>query len=250
MSTDQNDPPADEKFLRDAFASEQECLAANLKSSFRITHNGDRGEVNEQFFIDFLRAYLPNRYTVEKAIVLDSRGHVSRSIDVVVFDRQYTPTLLDNDKHRYVPAEAVYAVFECKPTIDKGYLEYAGDMVASVRRLHRTSVEIHHAGGVFPKKKLFPIVGGILATDVEWTDGFGESFRKNHQVLTGDKQVDCGFAASGACFDIFSDQNAYTFGPPENALAYFAFRLLWKLQSLATVPAVDWMAYARTLSSI
>lgn len=250
MSAEQNDSPANEKFLRDAFASEQECLAASLKSSFRITHNGDRGEVNEQFFIDFLRAYLPNRYTVEKAIVLDSLGHVSHSIDIVVFDRQYTPTLLDNEKHRYVPAEAVYAVFECKPTIDKGYLEYAADKIASVRKLHRTSVDIHHAGGIFKKKELFPIVGGILAANVEWADGLGESFRKNHQALNGDKQVDCGFAASGACFDIFTDQNAYTFGPPENALAYFAFRLLWKLQSLATVPAVDWMAYARTLSRI
>lgn len=250
MSAEQNDSPANEKFLRDAFASEQECLAASLKSSFRITHNGDRGEVNEQFFIDFLRAYLPNRYTVEKAIVLDSLGQVSHSIDIVVFDRQYTPTLLDSEKHRYVPAEAVYAVFECKPTIDKGYLEYAADKIASVRKLHRTSVDIHHAGGIFKKKELFPIVGGILATNVEWADGLGESFRKNHQALTGDKQVDCGFAASGACFDIFANQNAYTFGPPENALAYFAFRLLWKLQSLATVPAVDWMAYARTLSRI
>ena len=183
MSTDQDVPPANEKFLRDAFASEQECLAANLKSSFRITHNGDRGEVNEQFFIDFLRAYLPNRYTVEKAIVLDSLGKVSHSIDIVVFDRQYTPTLLDNDKHRYVPAEAVYAVFECKPTIDKGYLEYAADKIASVRTLHRTSVDIHHAGGVFKKKELFPIVGGILALNVEWADGLGESFRKNHEAL-------------------------------------------------------------------
>lgn len=250
MSTEQYGSPVNEKFLRDAFASEQECLAASLKSSFRITHNGDRGEVNEQYFIDFLRAYLPNRYTVAKAIVLDSLGQVSHSIDIVVFDRQYTPTLLDNEKHRYVPAEAVYAVFECKPTIDKGYLEYAADKIASVRKLHRTSVDIHHAGGVFKKKELFPIVGGILAANVEWSDGLGGSFRKNHQALTGDKQVDCGFAASGACFDIFADQNAYTFGPPENALAYFAFRLLWKLQSLATVPAVDWMAYARTLSRI
>lgn len=250
MSTEQADSPESEKFLRDAFASEQECLAASLRSSFRITHNGDRGEVNEQFFIDFLRAYLPNRYSVEKAIVLDSLGQVSHSIDIVVFDRQYTPTLLDNDKHRYVPAEAVYAVFECKPTIDKGYLEYAADKIASVRKLHRTSVDIYHAGGIFKKKELFPLVGGILAANVEWADGLGESFRKNHQALTGDKQVDCGFAASGACFDIFADQNAYTFGPPENALAYFAFRLLWKLQSLATVPAVDWMAYARTLSRI
>lgn len=249
MSTDQPDFPVNETFLRDAFSTEQECLAANLKSSLRITHKGDRGEVNEQFFIDFLRAYLPNRYTVEKAIVLDSLGQVSDSIDIVVFDRQYTPTLLDNDKHRYVPAEAAYAVFECKPTIDKGNLEYAGDKIASVRKLHRTSVDIHHAGGIFKKKELFPIVGGILAANVDWADGLGESFRKNHEALTGDQQVDCGFAASGVCFDIFADRRAYTFGPPENALAYFAFRLLWRLQSLATVPAVDWMAYARTLSS-
>lgn len=248
MSNEATDSPANEKFLRDAFASEQECLAANLKSSFRITHNGDRGEVNEQFFIDFLRAYLPNRYTVEKAIVLDSIGQVSHSVDVVVFDRQYTPTLLDNDKHRYVPAEAVYAVFECKPTIDKGYLKYAGEKIASVRKLHRTSVDIHHAGGVFKKKALFPILGGILAGDVDWADGLGESFRKNHQTLTGDQQVDCGFAASGACFDIFADQDAYTFGPEDNALAFFAFRLLWKLQTLATVPAVDWMACANRLA--
>lgn len=240
---------ANAQFLRDAFASEQICLHANLRSSFRITHMGDRGEVNEQFFIDFLRAYLPKRYTIEKAIVIDSTGAVSDSIDVVVFDRQYTPTLLDNDKHRYVPAEAVYAVFECKPKIDKGYMAYAADKAESVRRLHRTSVEIHHAGGVLPAKKPFNIIAGILATEVDWADGLGESFRDNHSTLTGDRKLDCGFAASGASFDVFDGDNAYTFGPKANALAYFAFRLLSKLQTLATVPAVDWMAYAKTLSA-
>lgn len=248
MSDEPLSQPSDERFLRDAFASEQACLAANLESSFRITHNGDRGEVNERFFIDFLRAYLPDRYTVEKAIVLDSRGNVSHSIDIVVFDRQYTPTLLDNDKHRYIPAEAVYAVFECKPKIDKRYLEYAGEKVESVRKLYRTSVDIHHAGGTFKKKPLFPIIGGILAGEVGWAEGLGETFRKNHQGLVGDKRIDCGFAASGACFDTFADKRTYTFGPKENALAYFAFRFLWKLQTLATVPAVDWMAYANRLS--
>jgi hypothetical protein len=92
--------PKSAEFLRESFATEQQCLVPKLKSSNRITHAGDRGEVNEQHFIDFLRKYLPNRYTVEKAIVLDSEGNVSDSIDIVVFDRQYTPTLLDNDKHR------------------------------------------------------------------------------------------------------------------------------------------------------
>jgi hypothetical protein len=234
-------------FLRAAFATEQECLVPKLRSSDRITHAGDRGEVNEQHFIDFLRKYLPNRYTVEKAIILSSDGEVSDSIDVVVFDRQYTPTLLDNDKHRYVPAEAVYGVFECKPTIDKAYLEYAADKAASVRRLRRTSVDIYSASGTIPAKKHFEILAGILAIDVSWTEGFeSTAFRKIHKELRGERLIDCGFAATGASFDLFG--RAYALGPKDNALAFFTFRLLWKLQSLATVPAVDWMAYANQLS--
>lgn len=242
--------PQNTTFLRKAFATEQTCLLANLKSSRRITHPGDRGEVNEQHFIDFLRKYLPNRYTVEKAIVIDSLGGVSHSIDVVVFDRQYTPTLLDNDKHRYVPAEAVYAVFECKPKIDKGYLEYAAKKAKSVRKLKRTSVEISHAGGVFPAKKPGHIISGILAIEVDWKEGFrSTTFRRCHGKLIGDKAIDCGFAATGASFDTFAGAKDYTLGPKDNALAFFAFRLLSRLQSLATVPAVNWTAYASRLST-
>lgn len=245
-----NNTPQDTTFLREAFATEQTCLIANLKSSQRITHPGDRGEVNEQHFIDFLRKYLPNRYTIEKAIVIDSLGGVSHSIDVVVFDRQYTPTLLDNDKHRYVPAEAVYAVFECKPKVDKGYLEYAAEKAESVRKLTRTSVDIPHAGGIYPAKKPGHIVSGILGIEVDWKDGFrSEAFQQVHGSLVGDKAIDCGFAATGASFDTFAGSKAYTFGPADNALAFFAFRLLSRLQSLATVPAVDWTAYASRLST-
>ena len=242
--------PTDASFLRKAFRSEQECLVANLKSSERITHAGDRGEVNEQHFIDFLRRYLPNRYTVEKAIVLDSLGKVSHSIDVVIFDRQYTPTLLDNDKHRYVPAEAVYAVFECKPRIDKEYLEYAADKAASVRRLHRTSVGIHSANGMLPAKKPAHIIAGILAISIGWEKGFGTAFQTVHQRLAGERQLDCGFAAEEGSFDVFAGPKLYSYSPTDNALAYFAFRLLSKLQTLATAPAVDWMAYAKQLSDM
>lgn len=234
--------------LQEAFKTEQECLHAHLHSSSRIAHNGDRGEVNEQYFIDFLRRYLPNRYSVAKAIVIDSLGQVSDSIDIVVFDRQYTPTLLDSDKHRYVPAEAVYAVFECKPTIHKDYLEYAADKAASVRRLKRTSIPIPFAAGSHPAKEPGHIIAGILSIDVSWKDGLSSSFESNHATLTGDKLIDCGFAATGACFDVFDVGGTYTYGPSDNSLAYFAFRLLSRLQALATVPAVDWMAYARELS--
>jgi hypothetical protein len=237
-------------FLQQAFASEQACLEARLRSSNRIRHQGDKGEVNEQYFIEFLRRYLPNRYTVDKAMVIDSLGNTSDSIDVVVFDRQYTPTLLDSEKHRYVPAESVYAVFECKPTINKGYLTYAGEKAESVRRLHRTSIRIAHAGGFYPPKAPQDIIAGILAIDVEWADGLGASFVENHSTLTGQSALDCGFAAKGACFDTFNEDGSLTTGPADNSLAFFAFRLLSRLQACATVPAVDWSAYANQLSKI
>lgn len=236
------------RFLQSSFASEQEVLVSKLKSSHRVKHQGDKGVVNEEYFIEVLRSYLPNRYTVEKAMVIDSLGETSDSIDIVVFDRQYTPTLLDSQHHRYVPAESVYAVFECKPTISKAYLDYAGEKAASVRKLHRTSVPIHHAAGVHKPKPLHHIVAGILAIDVEWTDGLGKSFSKNHAELGGGSVLDCGFAATGACFDIFREDGSLSFGPSKNALAYFAFRLLSRLQTSATVPAVNWSAYADQLS--
>ena len=110
-------------FLQSAFAAEQEVLSVQLKlSSESITHDGVMGDVNEQHFIEVLRKYLPNRYAINSAIVIDSNGATSDQIDIVIYDPQYTPTLLDQHNHCFIPAESVYAVFEVKPTINKGYL--------------------------------------------------------------------------------------------------------------------------------
>lgn len=236
------------EFLQTAFALEQCKLHADLRSSASIVHDGDRGEVNERHFIDAFRRYLPGRYTVDKAAVLDSQGQTSDSIDLVVYDRQYTPAMLDSDKHRYVPAEAVYAVFECKSSVSKNSLEYAADKAASVRRLVRTSVGIPHAGGEHPPKKHFGIVAGLLAADMDWSDGFGSTFRGSHELLNGERHVDCGLAVSGHAFDVFGGARDYAFCTGSNALIFFLFRLLNKLQSLGTVPAIDWNAYAGQLS--
>ena len=148
----------------------------------------------------------------------------------------------------YIPAEAVYAVFEVKPTINKQYLDYAGEKAESVRVLHRTSIQIVHAGGEYAPKKLYTIVAGIVSSKIDWTDGFsGASFHSNHLSLVENKALDCGLAVSGDCFDIF-DGRIRT-GPSENAFSYFLFRLLQKLQSLGTVPAIDWNEYANVIGN-
>lgn len=182
------------------------------------------------------------------AIVIDSLGHTSDQIDVVIYDQQFTPVLLDQQHHKYVPAEAVYAVLEVKPTINRDYLQYAGRKAASVRQLHRTSCPIPHAGGTYPAKPPFPITAGLIAAKIDWADGFGATFLANHAELKGNESLDCGLALAGGAFDLFAGSGKFTYGPPKHALIYFLFRLLQRLQSLGSVPAIDWNSYAAHLS--
>lgn len=236
------------RFLREAFVAEQAVLAVQLNLSGKsITHNGVIGDVNEQHFIQVLRKYLPRRYEVDQGIVIDSNGATSDQIDVVIFDHQYTPTLLDQHAHRFIPAEAVYCVLEVKPKITKEYLDYAAEKAHSVRRLERTSVPIPHAGGEYPPKPLFPVVAGIVAINVDWADGLaGKHFSSSLAALTGTHSLDCGLALSDRAFDTFG--GTLTVTDTQGALAAFLFRLLQRLQSLGTVPAVDWNRYASILS--
>lgn len=237
-------------FLQHSFSMQQAMLKTQLEmSSASITHNGTMGDVNEKHFIEMIRRYLPDRYAVDTGIVIDSKGKTSDQIDVVVFDNQYTPTLLDQQNHRFIPAESVYAVFEVKPHIDKAYLEYAGEKAKSVRALHRTSVPIVHAGGVYPAKPHFEIIAGIVATNISWADDFGVAFTSVLKGLEPLQRIDCGLAVSGASFDTFNNDDSFTFGPSQNALIYFLFRVLQQLQSLGTVPAIDWNAYAAQLET-
>ncbi len=236
------------RFLREALAAEQDVLALQLELSTKsITHSGVLGEVNEQHFIDVLRKYLPRRYEVSQGIVIDSNGATSDQIDVVIFDNQYTPTLLDQHAHRFIPAEAVYCVLELKPTINRQYLGYAAEKAHSVRRLERTSVPIPHAGGEHPPKPLFPIVAGIVATDAEWAGGLAaESFQQNLMAHRDSYTLDCGLAVRDRAFDIY--ENVLRISERTGSLATFLFRLIQRLQSLGTVPAVDWGRYGSVLS--
>lgn len=112
-----------------------------------IGHSTTKGDASERVWLDLLQNYLPKRYQAEKAHVVDSNGTFSDQIDVVVFDRQYSPFIFVHEGQKIVAAESVYAVFEARQTIDVANVKYAQDKVQSVRRLHRTSLPIPHAGG-------------------------------------------------------------------------------------------------------
>ncbi len=239
------------EFLQSTFAEVQKVLLANLNfSSATVTHNGVMGEENEKHWIEIFKKYLPSRYAVDNGIVIDHFGKTSDHIDIVIYDRQYTPVLLNQKNHRYIPAESVYAIFEVKPHIDFKYLVYAGKKAESVRKLKRTSVSIVQLGEKCPPRDFFEIISGIVATKVSWKDGLGKTFKKNIDTLVDKQKLNCGVALEHGSFDFFQGRSNLTINTSSGALIFFLFRLLNQLQELGTVPAIDWNAYLSSFNDL
>ena len=211
-----------------------------------LAHPGTKGDGSENVWLDLLGTYLPQRYQVAKAFVVDSHGNFSQQIDLVVFDRQYTPFIFKFEGQTVVPAESVYAVFEAKQTVDAGLIAYAQEKAASVRRLDRTSLPIPHAGGTYDPKPPIRILGGILSFESEWSPPLGEPLRKALAANFDDGVLDIGcVAAHGHLLRRDDHFELVEAGKPATA---FLFKLIAMLQFSGTVPMIDIEAYARWLA--
>jgi hypothetical protein len=212
-----------------------------------FAHPGTKGNASEHVWLELLQNYLPRRYHAETAHVVDSNGIFSEQIDVVVFDRQYSPFIFKFEGQVIIPAESVYAVFEAKQVIDASQVAYARKKVASVRRLHRTSLPIPHAGGTYPPKPLPYIFGGLLTFESNWTLTMDQPLR---EALKSDpeERLDLGCVAAHGTFACDGD-GCYTITPEGKPATAFLLELIARLQASATVPMIDVRAYAKWLAT-
>lgn len=261
--------------LSDLFEGLQNQMRAQLNTNREIIkHPTSKGDSLENVWIEWLRKYLPNRYCVDKAIIIDSLGNLSEQIDVVIFDQQYTPFVFTQNGIHYIPAEGVYAVFEVKPDL-KGsveslnYIEYAGKKIASVRSLIRTSTNIIDRGRSYDPRPLTKIIGGILTSTN--TISKPETVEKHISGLAPLESMDMGCSIEYGAFYVnyvgdedpnvqdFNERiqtyyksrkyDAVKFSQKEKALVSFFLQLMRYLQqSIGTVAAIDLGAYAESIN--
>jgi len=231
-------------YLRDTFIEIEKAFIEELKRAQKqVTHSGTLGEAWEDAWIELLKKYLPIRYKVAKAFVVDHLGKTTEQLDCLIYDAHFTPALYGKDKHQYIPAEAVYATFEVKASVTKEDIEYAGKKVASLRALQRTSAPLTSHLGTNPPKPILPIIGGLLTLNASWTDGLGQTFLKNFTDLSGNEKLDIILTAeSGICDHLHQDRDPEVI-TGEGSLIRGLLRLLKALRDKATVPAVDWDKY-------
>jgi len=226
-------------------------LQAQLEGSLRgsrlaVTHPSARGEASEEGWLRVLKDHLPQRYQADRAFVIDSNGATSEQIDIVIYDRQYSPFLYNLANQRYVPAESVYGVIEVKQDLSREHVLYAGGKAASVRRLHRTSAPIPYARGAYRPRPLPRIVSGLLTYQSSWNPPFGEAFREVLSELSADAQIDLGCSLIDGTFEAtFRAEHPVdvSIAVGQRSLVQFLMRLLKHLQALATAPAIDYEAY-------
>ncbi len=237
--------------LRDLFKTMQTKMLATLElGRSQITHCGEMGEASEESWRKWLRDYLPKRYRVDKAIVVDCDGNTSDQIDIVIYDSQYSYFVFKHEQVIYVPAESVYAVIEVKQDLTKKHLDYAGGRAESVRKLRRTSIEIPFAAGKYRPKPLHSILAGIITIESTWTDPLGDTLRNNLRILSDDCRIDFGCALKQGAFWVeYEPKMVVKKSATDEALLFFFLQLLMKLQSIGTVPAIDIREYAKSLQS-
>ncbi|MCH1782042.1 DUF6602 domain-containing protein [Psychrobacter glaciei] len=250
------------------FKGMQDQMKAQLNTnrSF-IEHPGSKGDALENAWIEWLRSYLPNRYSIDKAIIIDHHGNTSHQIDIVIYDNYFTPFIFSQNGFHYIPAEGVYAVFEVKPDI-YGNIEYAGEKIASVRALDRTSTSMISSGNLLSARPLTKIVGGILATSNSYKQN--KTVEGNISKLKGLQTIDLGCSVETGSFSVdyngeenpkendFSKRineyyearvfNKLNFSKPENSLITFFMQLTRYLQqAIGTIPAIDLQAYLNVI---
>jgi hypothetical protein len=238
--------------LRQLLIAKQKALAAGLEAGREVfEHPGAKGDVAEFDWRGALSEFLPRRYAVSNAFILDSQGEVSDQIDIVIHDAHYCPLLFERGEQRYIPAESVYAVFEVKQELASGTVRYAIEKAASVRDLHRTSLPIVHAGGEYTAREPFDILAGILALRSSWSPPFGDPFEAALGGGNGRGRLDLGCAVVHGAFDVRHTNGGreITTSEPEASLMFFLLHLFGRLQQLGTVPAVDLAEYARDLEA-
>ena len=120
-----------------------------------------------------LDKYLPKRYQAAKAHVVDSLGNFSQQIDVVVFDRQYSPFIFTYRERDDNSCRKRLRRLRGQADSDgaHGRICAAEGRERSASAPHQPTHPLRE--GRLSAKPLIPILGGLLTFESEWSPALG-----------------------------------------------------------------------------
>ncbi|MCF8785230.1 DUF6602 domain-containing protein [Rhodococcus ruber] len=237
----------EENKLRQLFSRHQELLVSALGVSSVHEHPVAKGDNSELAWREMLSKHLPNRYQVATGIVIDHEGTESDYIDIIIFDRYYSPIVFHFNDVLYVPAESVFAVIEAKQSLNKSHVDYASKKAKSVRALKRTSAPIRQMNSTLATKAdTKQILAGIVTTKSDWSPALGDPFNRALAEAAKASPIDFGCSLNDGSFSItYNDAGEPTIvkSDSNSSLISFFVGLVSELQAMGNPPAIDLQKY-------
>ena len=248
------------QLINNLFMTLQQKMLADLGMNEYMSHPGDKGESTELDWRGWFETYLPKRYSVTKGKVVDYQGNESDQIDIIIYDRQYSPLVFQYNNVTYVTAESVYAVFEVKQKLTKDHIYYAAQKAKSVRGLQRTSAKIVYSTGLKDPKALHHIIAGLLTTKCAW-DNIDSKIQEYTKVLTRNEELDIVCSLNSISSRILYKRRNMEDGESDNivsiaknqeknVLMHLFLTILTQLQIIGTVPAIEFDKYFSDIPSL
>lgn len=82
---------------------------------FTTGHGPTIGGFREDIWREMFQQIIPGKFVIEQSVfIIDSKGKVSKEVDLAIFDETYTPYIFRYGRLKFLPIEAVAVVVECK----------------------------------------------------------------------------------------------------------------------------------------
>ena len=145
---------------------------------------GQVGSSKEASIRKKLQQILPEGIGVGSGFVIDSYGHTSKQIDLVLYEKDICPVYQINDDpaSSFYPCEGVFAVGEVKSSLDSAGLVDMFEKIESVKRLRRFSRQ--YRSTISGKSHIpFRNYGSTLSVDSAGRDNFCQSRNLTDQIF-------------------------------------------------------------------
>jgi hypothetical protein len=127
--------------VEEQFKAESLMMLAKVDTAKHTTsHPTIYGTHNEMILIEFLRRYLPSRFSVCQGQIVNPNGDLSPQCNIIIHDQTiFPPAMVFENGARIVYAHAVYAVIEVKTTLANDNCHKALENLKLVRDLEVTT---------------------------------------------------------------------------------------------------------------
>jgi hypothetical protein len=125
--------------LQDMLTSAGKRMREDLAQRM-VAHPGELGVGREEVIRRFLRSYLPLRFDISTGFVFDSKGDVSKQLDIIIANALVCPRFETAGGIRFNPCESVVAVGQVKSSLTSdAELKSALANLESVKDLDRSA---------------------------------------------------------------------------------------------------------------